>query len=148
MQAFLMASSMDSVEEPTGQVNVMLSDGAPLVLGLTPLSLSTTLDGDNQGFKDINVIDVNGNVTEITSRITGGKLRGLLNMRDTELVNALDKLDRLAAAFIQEFNRVHEEGIGADGSTGVSFFSALTPVTTTNADNTGSATISASNVTV
>jgi flagellar hook-associated protein 1 FlgK len=76
----------------------------------------------------------------------GGKVRGLLDMRDIELVNALDKLDRLAAAFIQEFNRVHEQGVGTDGSTGISFFSELTPVATANTSNTGNGSISASNV--
>ena len=33
-----------------------------------------------------------------------------------------DKLDRLAAAFIQEFNNIHQQGFGIDGTTGNNFF--------------------------
>ncbi len=136
---------VNSVEDANNLVTVTLGDGTPLVLGITPLSLSTSLDGNNQGFKDINVVDINGNTKNITSRILGGKVRGLLDMRDTELVNAMDKMDRLAAAFVQEFNRIHKEGVGSDGTTGIDFFSTLTPTITANTNNSGTAILAASN---
>ena len=135
-----------TVENGEGLITVMLGDGSPLVLGLTPLSLSTSLNGNNNGFKDINIVDINGNTTNITSKINSGKLRGLIDMRDKELDGTLDQLDRLAAGFMQEFNRIHEQGVGLDGSAGATFFTALVPVTRVNVNNTGNATISATNV--
>ena len=134
------------VENNEGLTTVMLGDGSPLVLGLTPLSLSTELNGNNSGFKDINIVDIGGNTNNITSKISSGKLRGLLDMRDTELAGTMDQIDRLAAGFVQEFNRIHERGVGLDESAGVAFFSTLSPVTKVNVNNSGNATISATNV--
>ena len=136
---------INSMENAEGLTTVTLGDGTPLVLGLTALSLSTSLNGNNNGFKDINTVDVNGNLTNITSKISSGKLRGLLDMRDTEITDTLDQIDRLAAGFVQEFNRIHEQGVGLDGSAGVAFFTTLSPVTLNNVNNTGNAKISATN---
>jgi flagellar hook-associated protein 1 FlgK len=51
----------------------------------------------------------------------------------------------LAAGFVQEFNKIHQQGFGIDGSTGNNFFSALTTTVFTNTANTGSATLTATN---
>ena len=48
-------------------------------------------------------------------------------MRDTDAVNFQNRLDRLAASLINEFNQQHEVGFGLDDSTGNPFFTALTP---------------------
>ncbi|MFQ5672646.1 MAG: flagellar hook-associated protein FlgK [Nitrospinales bacterium] len=133
------------VNEQNGLLNLTLSNGRPLVLGLSTFSLSTRLNGDNNGFRDILLDDGQGNLTNITSDIKGGKLKGLLDMRDVELPASRDKVDRLAAGFIQEFNRVHGQGFGSDGSTGVDFFRPLSPTVSANTGNTGSAQVSMSN---
>ena len=134
------------LESGEGLTSITLGDGSPLVLGLTALSLSSSINGNNNAFKDINIVDISGNTSNITSKISSGKLRGLLDMRDTELAGTLDQIDRLAAGFIQEFNRIHEQGVGADGSAGVAFFTTLSPVSLANVNNTGNATITATNV--
>jgi flagellar hook-associated protein 1 FlgK len=58
----------------------------------------------------------------------------------------LDRVDRLAAAFTQEINRIHQQGIGLDGGTGVNFFATLAPFTSANTNNTGTGQISVGNV--
>jgi len=134
------------VNEQNGLLNLTFSNGQPLVLGLSSFSLSTRLNGNNNGFRDVLLSDGQGNLTDITSKIQSGKLKGLLDMRDVELPASRDKVDQMAAGFIQEFNRVHGQGFGADGSTGVNFFSPLTPTVQANTANTGGAQVSMSNV--
>jgi flagellar hook-associated protein 1 FlgK len=51
-----------------------------------------------------------------------GSLRGLTEVRDEVLPGYLSRLDQVAGALVEEVNRVHRAGLGADGSTGVDFF--------------------------
>ena len=136
---------LNFVDELDGQISITLNDGTPLVLQSTAFTLDTSINGNNKSFLDILVLDAAGNSTNITSSITGGTLKGYLDMRDTEVEGLRDKLDRLAAGFVQEFNNIHQQGFGIDGSTGNNFFSALTTTVLTNTNNTGSATLTATN---
>jgi flagellar hook-associated protein 1 len=136
---------LNFVDEQDGQISITMRDGTPLVLQSTAFTIATTINGNNKSFVDIVVQDGAGNSTNITSSITGGSIKGYLEMRDTEVDNLKDKLDRLAAGFVQEFNKIHQQGFGIDGSTGNNFFKPLTVTAVTNVNNTGSATLTASN---
>ncbi len=130
-----------TLDEMNGQIGITLSDGTALVLGSKAFSLSTALNGDNQSFRDVLVDRGQGVLKNITTTITGGALKGYLDMRDVELASVIDRLDLLAAGFIREFNRQHLLGFGLDGSTGVDFFTANQPSVLTSTNNTGSATV-------
>jgi flagellar hook-associated protein 1 len=136
---------LNFVDEQDGQISVTLGDGTPLVLQSTAFTMDTSLNGNNKSFLDIVVLDGAGNSTNITSKISSGSIKGYLDMRDVEVEAVRDKLDRLAASFIQEFNNTHQQGFGIDGSTGNNFFSNLEPTIVTNINNTGSATLTATN---
>jgi flagellar hook-associated protein 1 FlgK len=77
--------------------------------------------------------------------MTGGELRGYLDMRDTEIKSVLDKMNILSASFIQEFNGIHRAGFGIDGSSGLDFFSPLDVTVDHDVDNTGTAVVSMTN---
>ncbi|MZH02404.1 MAG: flagellar hook-associated protein FlgK [Nitrospinae bacterium] len=136
---------LNFVDEQDGQISLTLDDGTPLVLQSTAFSLETTINGNNKSFLDVNIQDAAGNNTNITSSITGGTIKGYLDMRDIEVEAVKDKLDRLAAGFIQEFNKIHQQGFGIDGSTGNNFFNATSTTVVSNVNNTGSATMTATN---
>ncbi len=130
------------LKEADGQFSLTLGNGTPLVLKDTAFNLSTGLNGNNNSFLDVFVSNGAGGTINVTSAIQGGELRGYLDMRDLEVPAIKEKLDRLAAGFVQEFNRVHQQGFGIDGSTGVNFFTPLSPTVFTNTQNTGSAQVS------
>jgi len=133
------------VNESDGQVSLTLRNGTPLVLKNVTFNLSTGLNGNNKSFLDVFISNGAGGTINVTSAIQGGKLKGYLDMRDLEVPAIKEKLDRLAAGFVQEFNRVHQQGFGVDGSTGVNFFTPLSPTVFTNTLNTGSAQVSVLN---
>lgn len=133
------------VSESDGQLSLTLRDGTPLVLKDLAFNLSTGLNGNNKSFLDVFVSNNAGGTTNVTSAIQGGELKGYLDMRDLEVPAIKEKLNRLAAGFVQEFNRVHQQGFGIDGSTGVNFFTPLSPTVFTNTLNTGSAQVSVQN---
>ena len=63
-------------------------------------------------------------------------------MRDTEVESILDKINILSGSFVQEFNRIHREGYGLDGSSGLDFFTPNDITVKTNVNNTGTAVVS------
>ena len=136
---------MDFVDELDGQISLTRNDGTPLVLRSTAFTVDTTINGNNKSFYDVLVRDPAGNETNITSTIGGGTLKGYLEMRDTVVVEVLDKLDRLAAGFVKEFNNIHQQGFGLDGSTGNNFFNPLATDVDANANNSGSTALTATN---
>ena len=132
------------INESDGQISLTTKDGTALVLRDRVFALSTSLNGDNESFKDINIYNGSG-LTNITSAIKGGELRGYLDMRDTEVESVLDKMNILSGSFIQEFNRIHREGFGLDGSSGLDFFTPLDVTVKANVNNEGSAVVSMTN---
>jgi flagellar hook-associated protein 1 FlgK len=127
-----------SVEDPTSkEVTVYLSTGRPLVIGQTAFQLSSQKRADDSLASDIMWADSSGAKTVITNDFADGKLGAAIKMRDTDVKGYLDKLDLLAASLIRDINKIHGEGYGLDGSTGVDFFTGLSPEATASATNTG-----------
>ncbi|MCC6912372.1 MAG: flagellar hook-associated protein FlgK [Rhodospirillaceae bacterium] len=95
-----------------GSLTVFTSDGTTLVdssavpmshAALTQVSPSTSYAGG----------DFNGifaGVRDITSSIRGGKLKGLIEMRDNTLPDMQAQLDELARALKEQVNQVHNRG--------------------------------------
>ena len=131
--------------EQDGQISLTLKDGTPLVLKSSVFTMKTLANGNNKSFLDIAVLDEAGINKNVTSSLTGGTIKGFLEMRDVEVEGLKDKLDRLAAGFIQEFNEIHQQGFGIDGSTGNNFFNPLKTTVVNNVNNTGSSKLTAAN---
>ena len=57
-----------------------------------------------------------GRSSEVVSGLTGGKLRGYIDVRDRDIPNLLAQLDNVAAGLRDEFNRIHNSGTGFPGA--------------------------------
>ncbi len=107
--------------DDTGQMNISLENGEPLVQGATAWSLSTQTNATT-GLSDITWVSPGGAETVITDEITSGQLGGYLEVRDELIPSYQASLDELAATLITQVNALHETGYDLDGDTGVSFF--------------------------
>ncbi len=101
--------------------------GQLLVAGNHANTLSTIPDADNPPMSDVAFVRSNGSTFSISSKLQGGKIGGLLQVRDGDVPSFQDRVDRLAATLINEFNQQHEAGYALDGTTNNSFFSSITP---------------------
>jgi len=104
-------------EEDNGNITITLGDGGILVEGSTSYSLSTNTNA--LGFSD--VIWKDSGVV-INSSISGGNLKGWLEVRDVTIPGYKSDLETLVNSVINEVNTAHSSGYGLDGSTGNNFF--------------------------
>ena len=114
--------------------------GQLLVGGNHANALSTIPDADNPPMNDVAFVRSDGSTFAISSKLQGGKIGGLLQVRDVDIVNIQDRVDRVAASLINELNQQHQAGFGLDGTTNNLFFSAINPEAPLASDgNSGSA---------
>jgi flagellar hook-associated protein 1 len=105
----------------SGQTCIQLTNGTPLVEGITSWSLSTRIN-TSTGLRDVTWLDRSGNATVITDAVSGGELRGELEVRDESIPAYQDQLDELAVSIMDAVNVLHTSGYDLNGDTGASFF--------------------------
>jgi len=133
-----------TIEDASGQVSVFVGRGQILVEKQSTYALSGKARSDNSGLLDVNYSFGGTTTQDISSLITNGKLKGLLDARDTAIPDQVEALDKLAAGLVTEVNQQHRQGYGLDGSTGQDFFSPLIVSATIPSTNAGSTYVSAS----
>ncbi|MBK8575193.1 MAG: flagellar hook-associated protein FlgK [Elusimicrobia bacterium] len=99
------------VTRDNGTISVYIG-GAPLVEATGPSSLEVVpKTGDMLGIGDIQWATFGEPLV-----VGNGKLKGLLEARDTLYPGMIDELDTLASAVINQVNALHRTGMGLDGS--------------------------------
>ncbi|MBN2809596.1 MAG: flagellar hook-associated protein FlgK [Deltaproteobacteria bacterium] len=126
---------IDYNEDNSGQLNVMLQGGKPLVLGREVFALKSQID--DQG--DFHVY-FGSEETAIDDVLGSGKMKGWIDARE-ELVRSQDDLNRMTSALIFNINQAHFQGYNLDGETGLTFFDHRIGLTE-GLDNGGDARIS------
>ncbi len=131
-------STLDRID---GTVSVFTARGLVLVDQEITRNLVGVESTDNQGLLDIGY-DIGGNQPSIiTDLITGGRVRGLIDVRDGTIPSVQQGIDALAGSLLNEVNQVHRVGYGLDGSTGQDFFSGLSVTTKAPSTNVGTGAI-------
>jgi flagellar hook-associated protein 1 len=92
------------VTRQEGGVDISIGNGRPLVVGNTPYAV-TAVSTAPSGYA---ALTVNG--TTVTSEITGGRLGGLIAVRDTNIPDYLDTLDALAYEVVTQVNTLQTAG--------------------------------------
>ncbi len=102
--------NLQAVEQANGSVTVLVG-GDYLVADGLPREVTTFLDRDDTGGRlEVRLAD-----TDAALQVTGGKLRGFYDARDSVAGGFMAKVDNLAREIIQTVNRIHSQGQGATG---------------------------------
>ena len=91
--------------------------GLHLIQGRAVNYLSTDIDPVNEGYSRV-VWDKTGE----EAFFKGGSLASLLELRDKDLRDEIQKLDLMTVNFIDNVNNLHRKGWGQNRSTGLDFF--------------------------
>lgn len=106
-----------------GAYNLYLGGGQPLLVGNRPNLLGVTTNPHDNGLKELTLSVGGASMALDDTLIAGGRLGGLLALREDLLLPARQDLGRLAIGLAQAFNDLHSAGYALDGSTtGLDFF--------------------------
>ena len=126
-----------------GLVNVFSAGGQPLVVGATASTLVTVPDPYRPERLQV-ALETNGQRVTLDKRALGGPIGGLVEFRTTVLDPAMAELGRIATSLAQTFNEGHRAGMDQYGQMGADFFTLPAPRLSSNANNTGNASLTTS----
>ena len=106
-------------KQETGQVTVSIN-GHPLVEADQAFTLTSRTDAGGQISIQKNLDDCT--LIDVTDRLTGGELTGLVELHNSIIPDYIQRLDKLAYTLADKVNEQHMLGFGLDGSTDTNFF--------------------------
>lgn len=127
-------------ENEDGSFNVTMGGGQPLVSEFESYNLSTFTSTTNP--KALAIAGKTAN-SDISNRISGGELGGLIDFRVNSLEPAQAQLGLIATTLSASFNSQQALGLDLNGNAGAAFFSSPTPTVLADDGNAGSAVITA-----
>ncbi|MDK2744015.1 MAG: flagellar hook-associated protein FlgK [Nitrospira sp. BO4] len=136
-----------TVESGTGALTVFAARGQVLVENGSIRELTAVEDPDNDGLFSVGYSTGGTRPLSIDALISNGRLRSLLDVRDTTVRGLETSFDRMAATLANAVNVIHRQGYGLDGSTGQDFFGPATVTSRAMTANQGAAAINGGAVT-
>jgi flagellar hook-associated protein 1 FlgK len=134
---------VQKVTQEDGSINVLIGKGQRLVIGNNAEQLRMVLPAAQDGPSRLFLSVPSGAESEVTSKLTGGELGGVLDA-GAELINkARREVGLLAVGITETFNRQHSQGSDLNGDQGEAFFLNLDATVTGSRDNSGLLTVTA-----
>jgi len=122
------ASQVDiqTVAQPDGAVNLMMTNGQPLVLSVNTFRLAVQADEFDP--TRLQLAHTDGTTTTVVSRkVSGGEIGGMLSFREEMLDTARRDLGQIALGITETFNQQNAQGMDLDGNVGTDMFAAISP---------------------
>lgn len=138
---------VSAVAQSDASINIFVGNGQPLVVGAEANSFTARSDAIDPQQLRVGVVQRDGAFLPIeTDAIGGGRIGGLMQFRNTDLVNVENQIGRLALALTSDFNAQHRLGNDGNGAAGGDFFepvamSALPASTNNNPATAASVTL-------
>ncbi|MCD6115740.1 flagellar hook-associated protein FlgK [bacterium] len=110
-------AGVDSTENKNGMLTITLNGKI-----LLERSQVSELGTESHSVNGTGIDVVIWKADKSSVNVKSGKIKGLLDMRDTAIPDMLSSLDELANTFVTEVNDVHKAGYGSDGHSGYTFF--------------------------
>ena len=138
---------VEVLQQDNLSVSVFIGSGQPLVIGNKSFSVETVSNSSGLRRKDLIITD-GTNVQNITNLVSGGRLGGLITVREELIDPVFNELGRIALTISQTFNDQHQLGMDLDNQLGGLFFGDINSTTAqfsrvaADATNSGNASIS------
>lgn len=137
--------SAQVIRKPGGQMDILMSNGQPLVIGSSNYKITTFRSLDDPEHFDLGQVLKDGTIVQLgDSAITGGELAGLLEFRKDTLTATRNTLGRMATVFAQSVNEMQKLSQTNTGQQGSEMFHIDDPVVYTYKTNQGDAQLKAS----
>ncbi len=136
-------ANITSRVKANGSMDIFIGKGQPLVLDSKANNL--VVQGDRYDARALGVAFDNGNgaIFDITNALNGGKIGGLIQVRDDLITQSENTMGRMAIGLADSFNAQHAQGMDLDGDINNGFFNTPTAEVRVSSLNSGSATTTA-----
>ncbi len=131
-------TSVSTLEQSDGTMNVFIGTGQALVVGTTFNSLGVINNPLAADHKELVIQQAGTQPVMVTKQMVGGTLGGLIRFRDEVLDESHNALGRVAIGVAALFNEEHRTGMDLDGELGSEFFRIAAPQVMPGATNGGS----------
>ena len=132
-----------TIQQSDGTVSVFIGSGQSLVIGNQAMSLQTIPSASDPSKLDIAYLANGQTILMQQSSLQGGSLGAYLNFRDQSLNPALNALGRVALGLAINVNQQNQLGQDLNGAAGGPLFTVAAPSVSPNANNAGTAVVSA-----
>ena len=139
-------TSVSTLEQDDGTMNVFIGTGQALVVGTTFNRLGVISNPQAADHKELVIQQPGSPPVTVTKQMVGGTLGGLIRFRDEVLDESHNALGRVAIGVAALFNAEHQTGMDLDGELGGDFFSIAAPDVMPGATNGGSLSVGFDNV--
>jgi flagellar hook-associated protein 1 FlgK len=131
-----------AVREDNGTVTVLVGNGQPLVVGPRAAALALVADLFDPSRMQLAFVSA-GQTQDISRRVSGGTIGGLIGFRSEALDAARRELGLIAIGLAETMNAQHHLGVDFRGELGGDFFASIDAGAFASTANTGSATVGA-----
>ena len=135
--------TVNTAMQEDGAMNVFIGSGQSLVVGTQARQLGVSQSEFDPTRMSV-VYEGAAGATPLDNSLSGGRLGGLLEFRQSMLEPARQSLGQTAIAFAARFNEQHVSGMDLRGNLGGDFFAIDPPGVLYSTDNSGSATVNTS----
>ena len=134
---------VQTAKQDDGAINVSIGKGQRLVIGNSAEQLRMVLPAAGDGPSRLFLSVPSGAESEVTSKLTGGELGGVLDAGAKLINKARREVGLLALGMTETFNRQHSQGSDLNGDQGEAFFQNLEAAVTGSRDNSGLVAVTA-----
>ena len=128
---------VQTTKQDDGAINVSIGKGQRLVIGNSAEQLRMVLPAAGDGPSQLFLSVPSGAESEVTAKLTGGELGGVLDAGAKLINKARREVGLLAIGITETFNRQHSQGSDFNGDQGDAFFQNLEAAVTGSRDNSG-----------
>ncbi|TWX73204.1 flagellar hook-associated protein FlgK [Colwellia sp. C1TZA3] len=124
-------TSVNTIEDANGVMTVMIGNGATLVAGTTPLTVSVQAGDPDPLQTTLQLNSRNGTVALDGTKL-GGAIAAKIEYRDEHVAKAHSELNRLAMSVSQTLNQTQAQGLDLNGKQGLDVFTDINTPTLQN----------------
>lgn len=135
------------ITKADNSVDVSIGTGQPLVIGESSYTLRAVSNVNGVNRYDLELVTSNSTV-KVTDQVSGGRLGGLLNVREELIDPVFNELGRLSMVISDTINEQHRLGMDSNSNLGNDFFHDINRATAEsarvapNSDNAGNSALS------
>ncbi|AGA92156.1 flagellar hook-associated protein FlgK [Thioflavicoccus mobilis 8321] len=114
-----------TLEQGNGALDLSIGSGQPLVVGEEAQRLAVGSPREDSSAKRVLLLGPGKSTVDITDRVNGGRLGGLIAFDQGLLADARRELDQIALGVAEGMNGQHRQGMDANGRLGADLFTAV-----------------------